>query len=43
MRYKGAERDIDNKPPLIPSLRQVVAYKPVKYHSQERKNATSFD
>ena len=40
---EAAGSDIDNKPPPIPSLKQLVTYKPVKYHFQERKNATSCD
>ena len=42
---KGAESDIDNEPPPPShSITQVVnssVYKPVKYHFQERKIASS--
>ena len=40
MRDEAAGSDIDNKPPPIPSLKQLVVYKPVKYPFQECKNAT---
>ena len=42
--YEAAGLDIANKPPPIPSLKhQIVSYKLVKYHFQERKNTTLCD